>query len=130
MSALLTQTGMILKNSAELLNSPIVVPAVKGLFGFLKKVFTNNKRAKQRLEMIEKMEANEETINSLKTNLEDAMYENDELKKELEKIVKDVDDKMQKAGMGNISKTNEQNISGNNNIGFQDISGGKINIDK
>jgi len=130
MSVLLTQTGAILQQSAELLKNPVVMPAVKGLFDFFKNAFSNNKRAKERLEMIEKMDANEEAINAFKTNIDDLLYENEDLKKQLEKIVSQVEEKMKEAGMGNITKNNTMNISGDNSLGIQDISGGNITINK
>ncbi len=128
MSALLTQAGAILQQSTELLKNPVVIPAITGFFGFLKKAFGGNKRAQERLEMIEKMEASEQEIEALKVSLDDILYNNDELKKELEVHVKKVEEKKQEAGI-TINKTSNLNITGNNNIlGGQDINDSNINI--
>jgi hypothetical protein len=112
MSALITQAGTILQQSAELLKNPMVLPAVQGMFGFLKKAFSGNKRAQERLEMIEKMEAAEEisaenkaVIDSLKTNLDDLLYDNEELQKQLLEFMKKVEDKKEEAGIAASTET-------------------------
>ena len=125
---LLSQVSQILQNGKDLMSNPTVSGAVTGLLGWMKKAFKNNKRAQERLEMIERLEANEEVINQLKTNLDDLLYDNEQLQKELEEKVKEVNEAMAKAGI-NITKTNTMNINGDNNIGIQDVSGGgNINI--
>jgi len=118
-----------LQQSAELLKNPVVIPAIQGMFGFLKKAFSNNKKAQERLEMIEKMEANEETINGLKNSLDDLLYDNEELKKELEQHVIAVEEKKQAAGI-NINVNNSLNIKEDNNVGMKDINNSSININK
>lgn len=124
------QAGAILQQSSELLKNPVVLPAIQGMFGFLKKAFGNNKRAQERLEMIEKMEANAETIAALKVSIDDLLYDNDELKKELEKHVKVVEEKVKEAGIS-ISKNNSLTVNGDGNIvGGMDINNSSININK
>ncbi|MBN2892096.1 MAG: hypothetical protein JXL97_09530 [Bacteroidales bacterium] len=128
--SIVMQAGAILQQSSELLKNPVVLPAIQGMFGFLKKAFGNNKRAQERLEMIEKMEANAETIAALKVSIDDLLYDNDELKKELEKHVKVVEEKVKEAGIS-ISKNNSLTVNGDGNIvGGMDINNSSININK
>jgi hypothetical protein len=126
MSDLLIQTGQILQQSSELMKNPAVAGAVTGFIGWMKNIFSNNKRAKERLEMIEKMQANEETINQLKTNLDDLLYENQDLQKQLEEKLAELQKTISSAGIS-ITKTNTVNIEGNNNSVFQDINKSTIN---
>lgn len=138
--SLVGQTGQILSQSAELLKNPLVVPALKGVFGVLKGAFGGNKRAQQRLEMLEKMEAteaaseeNKQLIEQLKVSLDDALFENEELEKKLAEVLTQVEEKMKEAGVGNnvtnITKT--LNSTGDNNINVMDVGEGvNININK
>ncbi len=125
----LTQTTQILTQSAELMKNPAVAGAVSGFFGWMKNIFSNNKRAKERIEMIEKLQASEEVIKGLQTNLDDLLYENEDLKKQFEEKLTELQEQLKNAGV-QITKTNTMNITGNNNIGLQDINGGNININK
>jgi len=74
------------------------------LFGWLKKAFKNSKRAQERLELIEKAEANKETIKQLQTNIDDLLYDNEEYQKQLAELVEDVKKQADKAGVKNITK--------------------------
>ncbi len=127
MSDVITQVGQILQQGQELLGNPAVAPVVKGLIDWMKGLFKNNKRAQQRLEMIERMEASEKEIEALKVSLDDLLYENEELKKQLEQKLAEVQNALQAAGI-NIQKTNTINITGDGNIALQDIQGGNINL--
>jgi hypothetical protein len=129
MTELISQAGNILQQSAQLMKIPAVSGAVTGLFGWLKNAFKNNKRAKERLELIEKAEANEETIKQLQTNIDDLLYDNEEYQKQLVELVEEVKKQADKAGVSNITKTNTMNITGNSNISIQD-SKGDINLNK
>jgi len=139
MIPIIATAGAILAQSVELFKSPIVKESVQGLFGFLKKAFTNNKRAQERIEILEKLDSSqesikkgEEAIKALETSLDDLLYDNEELKKQLETEVKKVETKMQEAGIS-INKTNTFTITGNDNIGLQDITNtnnSNINITK
>lgn len=123
MSAIISQAGAILQQGAELMKNPAISGAVTGLFGWLKDVFKNNKRAKERLELIEKAEANEETIKQLQTNLDDLLYENEEYQKQLAALVEEVKKQADKAGVSNVTKTNTMNVTGDKNISIQDSKG-------
>ena len=129
---LLTQTSAILSQGAELMKNPAVGTAVTGMFTWMKDLFKNNKRAQERLELIEKSEANESTINDLKTNLDDLLYNNEELKKQLEEQVTKVEKMMEKAGVqSNVSKTNVMKDTGDNSQNFQDVNvKGNFSINK
>ena len=123
MTGLITQAGAILQQSVELMKIPAVSGAVTGLFGWLKNAFKNNKRAKERLELIEKAEANEETIKQLQTNLDDLLYDNEAYQKQLAELVEEVKKQADKAGVKNVTKTNTMNVTGNSNISIQDSKG-------
>ncbi len=127
MDPILTQTVEILKQSAELMKVPAVSSAMTGLIKWLKNLFKNNKRAQERLEMIEKLQANEETIKQLQINLDDLLYENQELKKQLEEKIKEIQEKISASGI-NINKTNTINITGDGNIAIPDVNNSNINI--
>jgi predicted nuclease with TOPRIM domain len=136
MIPIIATAGAILAQSVELFKIPAVKESVQGLFGFLKKAFTNNKRAQERIEILEKLDASQESIKKgeeaivgLQASLDDLLYDNEELKKQLEEEVKKVETKMQEAGI-NINKKNTFNITGNDNIGAQDITNSNITINK
>lgn len=135
--SLVAQTGQLLSQSAELLKNPIVLPALKGVFGVLKGAFGSNKRAQQRLEMLEKMDANElaaeenkKLIDALKVSLDDALFENAELEKKLAEVITQVEEKMKEAGVGTTTETTtintNINASGDNNkivAGIKNVDG-------
>ncbi|MEA2042680.1 MAG: hypothetical protein U9N85_09035 [Bacteroidota bacterium] len=129
MTELISQAGAVLKQGTELMKIPAVSGAVAGLFGWLKKAFKNNKRAQERLELIQKAEANEETIKQLQTNLDDLLYDNEEYQKQLAEMVEEVKKQADKAGVKNVTKTNTMNVTGNSNISIQD-SKGDINLNQ
>jgi len=132
MSALITQTGQLLQQSADLLKNPVVVPALKGVFGLLKGAFGNNKRAQQRLEMVEKLEANEDDIKALTTNIDDLVFDNEELRKQLSEAITKVEEKKVEAGITNDTTTITTTItnSGDSTIIAGIKKAGDINITK
>ena len=132
MSALITQTGQLLQQSADLLKNPVVVPALKGVFGLLKGAFGNNKRAQQRLEMVEKLEANEDDIKALTTNIDDLVFDNEGLRKQLSEAITKVEEKKVEAGITNDTTTITTTItnSGDSTIIAGIKKAGDINITK
>ena len=108
----------ILKQSTVLLKNPAIGGAFTGMTGWIKSAFNNNIRAKERLELIEKAEANENAINQLKTNLEDLFYNNEDLQKQLTEKVDEVKKLMKQEGLS-VSKTNTMATTGNGNISIQ-----------
>jgi len=119
---LINQTSAILTQSAELIKNPAISGTITSMFSWLKNVFKNNKRAKERIELIEKTEANEDTINQLKTNLDDVLYNNKNLQKELLEKVKEIELLMKNEGIQNISKSNTINVTGSSNKIMQGIT--------
>lgn len=131
MTELINQAGEILSRGAELLENPQVGTAINGMFSLLKNAFKNNKRAKERLELIEKEKVDEELINQVKTNLDDLLYENEDLQKQLAEKIEEIQLLMKQEGVANTNKTNIINVNNSSNtIALQDIDtkGGDINI--
>ena len=112
---LLSQAGEIFQRGTELMKNPAIGGAVTGLFGWMKGVFKNNKRAQERLALLESAEADENTINSLKTSLDDALYQNEELQKQFAKELKKVEQVMTKEGITNVTKTTTINANNSTN---------------
>ena len=69
MTELINQASEILSQGKELIENPQIKEAVSGIFSFMKNAFGSNKRAKDRLETIEKEGANEELLNQIKTSI-------------------------------------------------------------
>jgi len=123
MTELMQQTGDILAQSQQLLKQPAVKGAVTGFLSWINtKVFANKKAKQDRLALIEKQEANEQTVIDLTSDIRSLVEDNDELQKELAEKVKEVDLLLKQAGM-QITKTNTINVTGNSNKVFQDIKG-------
>jgi len=130
MNEIINQAGAILEKSAELIKIPAISGAIDGLFGWLSGVFTH-KAAKENLNrLVEQKKYDQETIAALKANLGMYLEDNEDLQKQLAEKVKAVDELMKQAGVGSITKTNTMTLSGNGNIGLQDITGGNIAINK
>ena len=130
---LINQTITTLEQGAKFIADPAIKGAVSGVFSGMVKWLSDklgNKSAIEKLKLIEKGEYNDETIAGLKANLEYILEDNDELQQQLAKKVKKVNMDMEKAGVNVIHKTNTMNISGNANVNIQDVSGGKITINK
>jgi len=130
MTELINQAGAILEKSAELVQIPAISGAIDGLFGWLGGIFTH-KSAKENLnKLTEQKKYDQETISALKANLGMYLEDNDVLQKQLAEKVKEIDLLAKQAGVQNVTKTNTMNITGDRNIGLQDISGGNIHITK
>lgn len=114
MNELVTQTGAILLKSAELLKNPAIGGAVTGMFSWLKEVL-GKKSAKEKLELIENNEHNEDTINSLKSNLDFILEDNDDLQAQLAEKLKELDLLMKQEGVDSSVTTNTINVGNNSN---------------
>ena len=126
MTELIEQTVNIFAQSQELLKRPEVKGVVSGFLSWIgSKIFANKKATKEKLALIEQQKAEAETIAGLKSNLEFVLEGNDELQKQLEEKVKEVDLLLKQAGV-QITKTNTINITGNNNKTYQDINNSTI----
>ncbi len=123
MNELIQQTGVILKQTQELLKVPGVKETVTGFLGWMgKNIFSQSKTAQERLNLIEQQQADAETITKLMGNLESALENNEELQKELNEKVASVQSELKQAGVV-ITKTNTGTVTGNDNQFFQDITG-------
>jgi predicted metal-dependent hydrolase len=128
MNDLMQQTGNILAQSQELLKQPEIKGAVSGFLSWIgSKIFANKKAKQERLALIEKQKADEQTINDLKSDIRSIVEDNEELQKELAEKVKEVELLLKKANV-QITKTNTVNITGNENTVFQDITGNVTNM--
>jgi len=123
MNELIQQTGNILTQAQELLKVPGVKETVTGFLGWMgKKIFSKSKTAQERLILIEKQQADAQTIATLMGNLEAALENNEELQQELNEKVASVQSELKQAGVV-ITKTNTGTVTGNDNQFFQDITG-------
>ncbi len=111
---LINQTIDALEQGARFMADPAIKGAVSGVFSGMVKWLSDkpgNKSAIEKLEMIEKGELNDETINELKDILRDALKDNKGLQKKLAKKVKKVNIAMEKAGVKISHKTNTINVT-------------------
>ena len=129
MMELITLTGVILNQSAKLLENPAVGDAFKGVVNWIGGVLGNKPSAQEKLEKIERAEHTEETVKSIESKLEFVLEDNEELQKQLAAKIEELQQVAQKEGVPMVTKTNTMTVTGNENISFQDVnSGGNINI--
>ncbi len=118
---IVAKTIQILSKSSELLQEPAVADAISEFIQLLKNILSDYRRARERLEIIVKMEANEKIIKGLQTNLDDLLYENEELKKQLEEKLQEIHENLKDAGI-------QIKIEGDENINFFSITSGLNDI--
>lgn len=130
MTNLIENTIDLVQKSSELLTqtgtNEIVKSASKGFFNWLSGIFTKNS-AKEKLKLIEENNANQDTIAGLKANLEFILEDNEQLSKQLEQKLQELE-KVYKTQLPTNSKTNNTSKIGensNNNIVIQNINSGK-----
>jgi len=124
---LIGQANAIFSQGAELMKNPAISGAVGGMFSWMKGVFKNNKRAQERLELIEKSQANEEAIKGLSSSLDDVLYGNEELQKQLAEKLKEIETIMQRENINNSVTTTTTTITttgDGNKIGSNVDTGG------
>jgi hypothetical protein len=120
--------GVILSQANKLMENETVGNAVKGVMSWIGGVL-GKPSATEKLNQIEADQNTEANVNSIKANLEFVLEDNQALQAQLAEKLKELEQLMQKEGMPLPSKTNTQNITGDNNISFQDINTqGNINI--
>lgn len=120
-SAILTQANKLMENET-------VGGAVKAVTGWIGNLL-GKPSAKEKLDQIEQNQNIEANVNSIKANLEFVLEGNEQLQKELAAKIAELQDIMKKEGVPMPSKTNTMNITGNENLGLQDIiSHGNITI--
>ena len=129
MNELVTQTGAILGQAAELLKIPAISSAVTGLFGWLGNVFTK-KSAKEKLALIEQNQHSEDTIVGLEANLEAVLEDNEGLQMELAEKLKEIEKVMKENGVKNVTKTNTVTVSGTGHITVVDTNKSTITINR
>ncbi|RLD74897.1 MAG: hypothetical protein DRJ10_16270 [Bacteroidetes bacterium] len=87
--------------------------------------------AQEKLKQIEEDNYTEETVAGFEANLEFILEDNEKLQRELSEKIAELEKLMKQEGMSIIPKTNTMNVTGNDNISFQDVSSqGNINISK
>jgi len=115
--------GVILTQANKLLENEAVSGAVKAVTGWIGNIL-GKPSAKEKLEQIEQNKNIEENVNSIKANLEFVLEGNQELQKQLAAKLEELQNTMKKEGipLPMPGKTNTMNVTGNENISFQDIS--------
>jgi len=127
MTELINQAVGILSKGAELLKNPAISGAVSGMFGWMKDVL-GKKSAKEKLELIEQNKHSDDTINTLKANLEFMLEDNDELQKQLADKVGEVTKLAEKEGIKNVTKYIDISIKGDKDIVLVDFKGGDLDL--
>ncbi len=129
---LVGQANAIFSQGTELMKNPAISGAVAGMYSWMKGVFKNNKRAQERLEQIEKSDANEDAIKGLTSSLDDVLYGNEELQKQLAEKLKEIETIMQRENINNSVTTTTTNINttgdGNKVVSGVNVKGGDFII--
>jgi hypothetical protein len=121
MMELITLAGVILSGANKLMENEKVGNAVKGVMTWIGGAL-GKPSANEKLQQIEQNSNVEENVNSIKANLEFVLEGNQALQSQLAAKLEELQSLMQKEGIPMPSKNNTQNITGNENIGFQDIN--------
>ena len=130
MEELINQASQIIQQSSNLLSHPVIGTAVTGLTSWIGGIL-GKPSAKEKIKQIEENNFTEETVAGLEANLEYILEDNKSLQNELAKKLKEFEELMTKEGVTMPTKTNTMNVTGNDNISFQDVaSKGNINITK
>ena len=106
-----------------------VANTVNGVFNWVGNALGGKKSVIEKLEKAEQDQISEEEVNSIKSQLEFVLEDNEELQKQLAAKLEEVQKVADREGVSIITKTNTMNVTGNNNISLQDIdSDGNISI--
>lgn len=120
--------GVVLSQASKLKENETVGKAVEGVIKWIGSAL-GKPSAREKLQQIEANQQVEDNVNSIKANLEFVLEDNQALQSQLAAKLEELQNLMQKEGIPMPSKTNTMNITGNENIGFQDINAqGNINI--
>jgi hypothetical protein len=117
----ITLAGVILGGANKLMENEAVGNAVKGVMNWIGGIL-NKPSATEKLEQIGHNSNVEENVNSIKANLEFVLEDNQALQSQLAAKLEELQSLMKKEGVPMPSKQNTMNITGNENIGFQDIT--------
>ncbi|MBE0663320.1 MAG: hypothetical protein IH597_12750 [Bacteroidales bacterium] len=121
MMEIVALAGVVLNQANKLMENEAVGSAVKGVMNWIGGIL-GKPSASEKLQQIEVNENVEENVNSIKSNLEFVLEDNQELQRQLQAKLEELQQIMQKEGVPLATKTNTINISGNSNIAFQDIN--------
>ncbi len=130
MEEIINQASQIIQQSSNLLSHPVIGPTVSGLVSWVGGIL-GKPSAQEKLKQIEEDNYTEETVAGFEANLEFILEDNEKLQRELSEKIAELEKLMKQEGMSIIPKTNTMNVTGNDNISFQDVSSqGNINISK
>jgi hypothetical protein len=118
---IITLAGVILSQANKLMENEKVGNAVKGVMNWIGGVL-GKPSANEKLQQIEESQNLEENVNSIKANLEFVLEDNQALQSQLAAKLEELQGVMKQEGIQLVTKTNTMNVSGNENISFQDIS--------
>ncbi|TVQ84276.1 MAG: hypothetical protein EA393_14590 [Bacteroidetes bacterium] len=128
MMEVIALAGVVLSQASKLKENETVGKAVEGVIKWIGSAL-GKPSAREKLQQIEANQQVEDNVNSIKANLEFVLEDNQALQSQLAAKLEELQNLMQKEGIPMPSKTNTMNITGNENIGFQDINAqGNINI--
>jgi hypothetical protein len=116
----ITLAGVILSGANKLMENETVGNAVKGVMNWIGGVL-GKPSATEKLHQIEQNQQVEESVNSIKANLEFVLEGNQDLQNQLAAKLEEIQALMKKENV-QMPKTNTMTITGNENIGFQDIN--------
>ena len=116
----ITLAGVILSGANKLMENEAVGNAVKGVMNWIGGVL-GKPSATEKLQQIEQNQQVEESVNSIKANLEFVLEGNQALQNQLAAKLEEIQALMKKENV-QMPKTNTMTITGNENIGFQDIT--------
>lgn len=125
---IITLAGVILSQANKLMENEKVGSAVKGVMSWIGGVL-GKPSANEKLQQIEENQNLEDNVNSIKSNLEFVLEDNQALQSQLAAKLEELQGLMKQEGIPLATKTNTMNVSGNENISFQDIgTQGNISI--
>lgn len=125
---IITLAGVILSQANKLMENEKVGSAVKGVMSWIGGVL-GKPSANEKLQQIEENQNLEDNVNSIKSNLEFVLEDNQALQSQLAAKLEELQGIMKQEGIQLVTKTNTMNVSGNDNISFLDIgTQGNISI--
>ena len=129
MMEIIALTGALIQGGKKLMENEAVANTVNGVFNWVGNALGGKKSVIEKLEKAEQDQISEEEVNSIKSQLEFVLEDNEELQKQLAAKLEEVQKVADREGVSIITKTNTMNVTGNNNISLQDIdSDGNISI--
>jgi len=123
MIELIALTGAIISGGKKLMENEAVAESVNGVIGWIGNALGGKKSVQEKLEKIESDEFTEDDANSIKSNLEFVLEDNEELQQQLKAKLAEVEKVAAKEGVTIVTKTNTMNVTGDKNISVQDSSG-------